>query len=101
MGQVAARGADVVVLTSDNPRSEAPDAIAADVLDGLRDGPARVLVELDRRVAIGVAFAEAATGDVVVLAGKGHETAQTGGGTTVAFDDRLVAREELEARRWS
>jgi len=101
MGQVAARGADVVVLTSDNPRSEAPDAIAADVLEGLRDGPARVLVELDRRVAIGAAFGEAATGDVVVLAGKGHETAQTGGGVTVAFDDRLVAREELGARQWS
>jgi UDP-N-acetylmuramoyl-L-alanyl-D-glutamate--2,6-diaminopimelate ligase len=101
MGQVAARGADVVVLTSDNPRSESPDAIAADVLEGLRAGPARVLVELDRKAAIGAAFAAAAAGDVVVLAGKGHETAQTGGGATVAFDDRLVARDELGARRWS
>jgi len=97
MGRAAAGGADVVVLTSDNPRSEEPEQIAGAVLDGLRDGPAHVVVELDRRAAIRDAMREAKPGDVVVIAGKGHETGQTIGERTVAFDDRVVAREELEA----
>jgi UDP-N-acetylmuramoyl-L-alanyl-D-glutamate--2,6-diaminopimelate ligase len=97
MGRAAAGGADVVVLTSDNPRSEEPEQIAGAVLDGLGDGSARVVVELDRRAAIRDAMREAKPGDVVVIAGKGHETGQTTGERTVPFDDRVVAHEELEA----
>jgi UDP-N-acetylmuramoyl-L-alanyl-D-glutamate--2,6-diaminopimelate ligase len=97
MGRAAAAGADVVVLTSDNPRSEEPEEIARAVLEGLRDGPAAVIVELDRRAAIRDALRTARPGDVVVIAGKGHETGQTIGERTVPFDDRVVVREELEA----
>jgi UDP-N-acetylmuramoyl-L-alanyl-D-glutamate--2,6-diaminopimelate ligase len=100
MGAAVAAGADVAVLTSDNPRSEDPQAIADAVLPGLA-GAAAVRVELDRRAAIAGALADAAPGDVVVLAGKGHETGQTAQGRTVPFDDRVVAREELEALGWS
>ena len=96
-GGAAAAGADLVVLTSDNPRSEDPEQIARAVLDGLRDGPASVAVELDRRAAIRDALSAARPGDVVVIAGKGHETGQTIGDRTVPFDDRVVVREELEA----
>jgi UDP-N-acetylmuramoyl-L-alanyl-D-glutamate--2,6-diaminopimelate ligase len=95
MGSVAARGADLAFLTSDNPRSEAPNAIIDDVLRGA--GGTTPTVEPDRRNAIRQALATAHPGDVVVIAGKGHETGQTANGVTVPFDDRLVAREELEA----
>ena len=95
------RGADVAVLTSDNPRSEDPQAIADAVLPGLA-GASAVRVELDRRAAIAGALADAGPGDVVVIAGKGHETGQTfAQQRTVPFDDRVVAREELEALGWS
>ena len=97
MGRAAATGADTVVLTSDNPRSEDPETIARAVLDGLRDGPANVVVELDRRAAIRDALHFADAGDVVVIAGTGHETGQTIGERTIPFDDRVVTREELEA----
>jgi UDP-N-acetylmuramoyl-L-alanyl-D-glutamate--2,6-diaminopimelate ligase len=97
MGRAASAGADVVFLTSDNPRNEDPEQIALAVLDGLRDGPASVAVELDRRAAIRDALSAARPGDVVVIAGKGHESGQTIGETTVPFDDRIVVREELEA----
>src|SRR5262249_8113801 len=97
MGRGAANAADPVVLPSDTPRSEDPDEIAQAVLDGLRDGPASVVVELDRRIAIHDAVRAARAGDVVVIAGKGHETGQTIGERTIPFDDRVVAREELEA----
>ncbi len=100
MGAAVAAGADVAVLTSDNPRSEDPQAIAAAVLPGLA-GAAEVRVVLDRRAAIAGALAEAAPGDVVVVAGKGHETGQTAGGRTVPFDDRIVARDELGALGWT
>jgi UDP-N-acetylmuramoyl-L-alanyl-D-glutamate--2,6-diaminopimelate ligase len=70
------------------------------VLPGLA-GAREVRVELDRRTAIADALGDAAPGDVVVVAGKGHETGQTAGGHTVPFDDRVVAREELEALGWS
>jgi UDP-N-acetylmuramoyl-L-alanyl-D-glutamate--2,6-diaminopimelate ligase len=96
MGAVAARAADVAYLTSDNPRSEAPEAIAADVLAGVPPAHPPV-VELDRRLAIRDALAAARPGDVVLIAGKGHERGQTAGGETRPFDDRDVAREELEA----
>jgi UDP-N-acetylmuramoyl-L-alanyl-D-glutamate--2,6-diaminopimelate ligase len=97
MGRVAGAGADVVVVTTDNPRSERPEAIADDVRQGLRDGSAAVLVELDRRAAIRHALREAHPGDVVVIAGKGHETEQTIRDRTIPFDDRVIAQAELEA----
>jgi UDP-N-acetylmuramoyl-L-alanyl-D-glutamate--2,6-diaminopimelate ligase len=93
MGEVAARLADVVVVTSDNPRSEDAAAIAAAVVEGAA-GPGSVTTELDRRDAIATALAEAGPGDVVVVAGKGHETTQDAGGTVVPFDDRAVVAEE-------
>jgi UDP-N-acetylmuramoyl-L-alanyl-D-glutamate--2,6-diaminopimelate ligase len=101
MGRAAVVGADLVIVTSDNPRSESPDAIAAAVLDGTRDGPAPVRLELDRRQAIRRALDDAHPGDVVVIAGKGHETQQIRDGRTIDFDDRVVAHEELGARSWS
>ena len=100
MGEAVAARADLAVLTSDNPRSEDPQAIADAVLPGLA-GAADVQVELDRRRAIALALGAARSGDVVVVAGKGHETGQTAQGRTVPFDDRVVAREELEALGWS
>ncbi len=100
MGRAVAAGADVAVLTSDNPRSEDPQAIADAVLAGFAG--AAVRVELDRRAAIAGALADAVAGDVVVIAGKGHETGQTfAHGRTVPFDDRTVAREELGALGWT
>jgi UDP-N-acetylmuramoyl-L-alanyl-D-glutamate--2,6-diaminopimelate ligase len=101
MGHAAATGADLAVLTSDNPRGEDPAAIANDVLAGLRAGPADVRVELDRRAAIRLALHAAEPGDVVIVAGKGHEAGQTVAGTTRPFDDRAVLRDELGALVWS
>jgi UDP-N-acetylmuramoyl-L-alanyl-D-glutamate--2,6-diaminopimelate ligase len=101
MGAAVGGAADVAVLTSDNPRSEDPAAIAAEVRPGLDRGTARVVVELDRRAAIRAALHEARPGDVVVVAGKGHETGQTVGAVTTPFDDRVVVAEELEALGWS
>lgn len=98
MGAVAIRGADRVVITSDNPRSEPPQAIIDEILGGIDKGAhADVRTILDRREAIGEAIASATTGDVVVVAGKGHETMQEFADRTVEFDDRAVAREFLGA----
>ena len=94
MGEIAARLADLLVVTDDNPRSEDPAAIRAAVLAGSA-GPGRAVEVGDRRTAIRVALAEAAPGDVVLIAGKGHETGQEVGGVVHPFDDRDVAREEL------
>jgi UDP-N-acetylmuramoyl-L-alanyl-D-glutamate--2,6-diaminopimelate ligase len=101
MGRAVGRAADVAVLTSDNPRTEAPEAIADAVLAGLVDGGAEVIVELDRRAAIRAALTRARAGDVVVVAGKGHETGQTIGTHTHPFDDRVVVAEELEVLGWN
>ena len=98
MGRAAVAGSDIAILTSDNPRSENPAAIARDVLDGLDAAGTVPVVELDRRRAIRRALQAAHDGDVVVIAGKGHESGQTANGVTVPFDDRVVAREVLEAR---
>ena len=95
MGEVAARLADQVVLTSDNPRSESPDAIIAAIAEGIPAGTT-VVTEPDRRRAIDAAVAAARPGGVVVVAGKGHETTQVVGPRVVPFDDRVVAREALE-----
>jgi UDP-N-acetylmuramoyl-L-alanyl-D-glutamate--2,6-diaminopimelate ligase len=97
MGRAGARGSDLAILTSDNPRSEDPDAIVAEVLSGVEEG-AGVEVEPDRRAAIALALRRARPGDTVVIAGKGHEQGQEfEGGRKVPFDDREVARDELRA----
>ena len=97
MGSVAAQYADVVVITSDNPRSEDPLEIMSAVRGGVpSDYSGVVVTEPDRRDAIAAAFALAEAGDVVVIAGKGHEQTQTIGTTVVPFDDRVVARQLLE-----
>lgn len=96
MGAVAARLADQVVITSDNPRSEEPMAIMNATVAGVPDDyRGSVVIEPDRRTAIGVALQIARTGDVVLIAGKGHETTQTIGDLVLPFDDRAVARELL------
>jgi UDP-N-acetylmuramoyl-L-alanyl-D-glutamate--2,6-diaminopimelate ligase len=93
MGEIAARLADVAIVTSDNPRSEDPEAIIGDVLAGA-GGSAEAIV--DRREAIGSAVEQARPGDVVVIAGKGHEQGQEfAGGRKLPFDDVAVAREAL------
>jgi UDP-N-acetylmuramoyl-L-alanyl-D-glutamate--2,6-diaminopimelate ligase len=94
MGRIAAERADVAIVTSDNPRSEDPDAIIAEVLAGAGTG---VEVEPDRAAAIERAIAIAQPGDVVVIAGKGHEQGQEFADRTVPFDDRDVARQALQA----
>ena len=95
MGAAAARGADLVVVTSDNPRSEEPGEIMEAVAAGVPDGTDMRRVE-DRREAIGWAIGEARPGDIVVIAGKGHEQGQeVAGGKKLPFDDRQVAREAL------
>ena len=96
MGQVAGSGSDFVVLTSDNPRSEDPAAILEDALAGLRPTGARHKVEPDRRKAIEIALAEAMSGDIVLIAGKGHEKYQITRDGTFPFDDVQVAREALQ-----
>ena len=97
MGRVATERADLTIVTSDNPRSEDPRSIMEDILLGVP--PAHrpnVVVEPDRAIAIEAAFRLARPGDVVVLAGKGHETTQTIGDQVIEFDDRVVARRILE-----
>jgi UDP-N-acetylmuramoyl-L-alanyl-D-glutamate--2,6-diaminopimelate ligase len=96
MGREAEKAADLLFVTSDNPRSEDPLAIIADITAGLQ-APQSVRVEPDRRCAIALAVAEAREGDVVVLLGKGHESGQEFATHTIPFDDREVAREELSA----
>lgn len=90
MGRAAAVGSDQVIVTTDNPRAEDPAAIAAEVLAGARGGPASVTLELDRRAAIATALAAAGPGDVVLVAGKGHETEQILATGPVPFSDREV-----------
>src|SRR4051794_10106126 len=97
MGAIAARLADEVVVTSDNPRSEDPEAIVAEIVSGIEREDVRV--EVDRRAAIEQAIGLAADGDVVVIAGKGHEQGQEfADGHKIPFDDATVAREALRAR---
>jgi UDP-N-acetylmuramoyl-L-alanyl-D-glutamate--2,6-diaminopimelate ligase len=98
MGAVASAQADLAVLTDDNPRSEDPAAIVAEVLAGVADR-SRLVVERDRAAAIALAVGEAQPGDIVVVAGKGHETAQVFGDRSLPFDDREVARDALRGRR--
>ena len=100
MGEIAATLADEVVVTSDNPRSEDPKSINAAIIAGIPDHLRHRLigVNVDRADAIQLGIGRAAEGDVVVIAGKGHETTQTFGTTVEPFDDRVVAREALRGR---
>ena len=99
MGSIAAARADLLVLTSDNPRSESPYAILHDVLEGMRESRTPFAVLEDRREAIAYVMDHAAPGDVVVLAGKGHETSQIIGDKAYALDEREVVYECLKRRR--
>jgi len=111
MGEAVGARADVAIVTSDNPRTEDPAAIARPVEEGVALGLARIsagyaaagakgyLVELDRRAAIAMAIASARPGDVVLVAGKGHEDYQIIGTEKRPFDDRVEARLALAHRR--
>jgi UDP-N-acetylmuramoyl-L-alanyl-D-glutamate--2,6-diaminopimelate ligase len=98
MGRVAAELADLVVVTDDNPRDEDPAAIRAAIMAGAHGGPAQVVEIGDRRDAIDHAVAWARPGDVVLIAGKGHEAGQTSHGQTRPFDDREELARSLEAQ---
>jgi UDP-N-acetylmuramoyl-L-alanyl-D-glutamate--2,6-diaminopimelate ligase len=97
MGEAAGRGSDFVVLTSDNPRSEDPLAIMNDALVGLQHSGAEYVMEPDRNAAIKFALKKAAPGDIVLIAGKGHEKVQITRQGSVPFDDVEVARNQLHA----
>jgi UDP-N-acetylmuramoyl-L-alanyl-D-glutamate--2,6-diaminopimelate ligase len=97
MGEAAGKGSDFVILTSDNPRSEDPLAIMNDALVGLQRSGAPYLTESDRRAAIGLAVNRARPGDIVLIAGKGHEKVQVSRQGTCPFDDVEVAQEQLLA----
>ncbi len=97
MGEEAGRGSDLVILTSDNPRSEDPVAIINDAQPGLERTGAKFIVEPDRRKAIWLAVAAAQPGDIILLAGKGHEKTQTTREGVTPFDDVEVAREALHS----
>lgn len=101
MGEAAGKGSDFVVLTSDNPRSEDPQKIIEDALPGLKSSGTPYTVEADRRKAIAIALAEAHKGDVVLIAGKGHEKVQVTREGTVPFDDVQVARDALQQMQYA
>ena len=95
MGRAAAEASEIIVVTSDNPRSEEPRAIIDEILPGTAGMPATVEVEPDRSKAIALAMTKARAGDIVVIAGKGHEKTQTIGKQVLPFDDVAVARQAL------
>ncbi len=95
MGSVAAQRSDLVIATSDNPRSESPSSILEEIAQGFRNHSTPFKLIEDRREAIGLALRSAGPGDLVAIAGKGHEGTQTLRGKKLPFDDRLVAREIL------
>ncbi len=98
MGRIGVAESDFAFITSDNPRTENPEAILQDIVDGL-DGAENYAVDPDRRAAIFTAIAAARAGDTVVIAGKGHEDYQIIGTTKYHFDDREIAAEAIETRR--
>jgi UDP-N-acetylmuramoyl-L-alanyl-D-glutamate--2,6-diaminopimelate ligase len=100
MGRAAGEGSDLVIATSDNPRSEEPEAILREILPGLESTGVAFQVEPDRAQAIVLAIQAARENDVVVIAGKGHEKVQIFRDHTVPFDDADVARQALEAMGW-
>jgi UDP-N-acetylmuramoyl-L-alanyl-D-glutamate--2,6-diaminopimelate ligase len=95
MGQAAGAGSDFVVATSDNPRSEEPLSILAEIEPGLKQSGVRYTVEPDRATAIRLALKEAAAGDVVLIAGKGHEREQILAAGVIPFDDADIAAQAL------
>ena len=97
MGKAAGESSDLVIVTSDNPRSEDPQAIINDILPGLAPTGTKFIVEPDRRKAIGVAMANGRVGDIVILAGKGHEKTQTTRDGVHPFEDAKVALDALHA----
>ncbi|HTF62640.1 MAG TPA: UDP-N-acetylmuramoyl-L-alanyl-D-glutamate--2,6-diaminopimelate ligase, partial [Edaphobacter sp.] len=99
MGRAAGEGSDLVVLTSDNPRSEEPGAILAEALVGVKETGASCIVEEDRASAIETAIRSAHKGDIVLIAGKGHEKVQVLRNGSVPFDDVAVAAQVLEGLR--
>jgi len=98
MGEAAGRLSDLTILTNDNPRQEDPLKIIRDIVEGLQKSSGKYLIEQDREKAIGMAFDEARAGDVVLLAGKGHEDYQILADKTLPWDDRKVAQAELRKR---
>ncbi|HNV72618.1 MAG TPA: cyanophycin synthetase, partial [Candidatus Ozemobacteraceae bacterium] len=102
MGRLSASLADITIVTSDNPRKEDPQEIVRQIMAGIEQLPSsqrrEVCVEVDRRRAIEKGLSMALSGDVVLIAGKGHETGQTFADRTVPFDDREVAREILQLK---
>ena len=104
MGGIAQRYSDLAILTSDNPRTEDPNRILEEVIAGMRPGGGRYDIEPDRRMAIARGLELVGEGDILLVAGKGHETVQILGTTTHAFDDRAVVREilsEMESQNGS
>lgn len=99
MGKAAGEGSDFVVVTSDNPRSEDPEAILRDILPGIEGSRTEFVTELDRKAAIRLALEHAKAGDIVLLAGKGHEKTQTLREGTIPFDDAEVALAALNERK--
>jgi UDP-N-acetylmuramoyl-L-alanyl-D-glutamate--2,6-diaminopimelate ligase len=95
MGEAAGRGSDLVVVTSDNPRTEDPMAIINDAQPGVEKTKTEFVIEPDRRTAIDLALHRAQPGDIILIAGKGHEKTQTTRDGMAAFDDAQVARELL------
>jgi UDP-N-acetylmuramoyl-L-alanyl-D-glutamate--2,6-diaminopimelate ligase len=101
MGEVTGRLSDLTILSSDNPRSEDPLKIISDIIVGLQKTSGKYLIEPDREKAIGVAMDEARAGDIILLAGKGHENYQILADRTLEFDDRDMARRALRERGYS
>jgi UDP-N-acetylmuramoyl-L-alanyl-D-glutamate--2,6-diaminopimelate ligase len=98
MGEASGRLSDLTILTNDNPRQEDPLKIISDIVVGLQKSSGKYLIEPDREKAIGLAFDEARAGDIVLLAGKGHEDYQVLADKTLVWDDRAVAQQELRKR---
>lgn len=96
MGKIVGKLSDIAIVTSDNPRSERPEKIIDDILEGMGNSKADYKVIIDRHQAIKVAISQAKKGDIVLIAGKGHETGQIFADKIVPFDDRLVAKEILK-----
>ncbi|HAQ42516.1 MAG TPA: hypothetical protein DCQ67_00935 [Acidimicrobiaceae bacterium] len=101
MGAIAAQLADEIIVTSDNPRSEVPIEIANEIAEGVGSSGTPYRIVLDRGEAIDTAIAEAQPGDLVLIAGKGHETYQIVGEQRLPFDDAAVSRDALMRRRES
>ncbi len=98
MGEVTGRLSDLTILSSDNPKMEDPLKIISDIIVGLQKTSGKYLIEPDREKAIGVAMDEARAGDIILLAGKGHENYQILADRTLEFDDREMARRALRER---